>query len=797
MRPIRLQVHGFSAFREAAEISFEGTDLVAFVGPTGSGKSSLIDAITFALYGSVSRYDNQSLVEPVIHQLANEARIRLDFELSGQSYTAVRVVTRTRAGATTKEARLVQVGDDGTEQVLAGSARQMTEAVRSLLGLDFEQFTRTVVLPQGDFAVFLHADKSTRQKLLRQLLDVGVYENMGRRARAQAAQAQTRLELLAEQRDAKGEVTPDQLSDLETRIGVLAALQESVANQLVTVAELDAQITSATAAVAELDGMAKALGKINVPQAVSELAPRVAEAEAALADSTVARKGARTKRDAAQTAVAQGPDITAVRQALDSLAELTRLTGEIDELAPTEAAATEAAAAAEADAEATAKVLEEVELAHGTAREAAGLGGVIAALVVGEPCPVCAQTVHDLPSHDVDAAFEHARAALATAKAASTKATKAAVARDRERVELAAKLTSLRDDRARAEQRVPDGSDESTLRAQLADAKALKLAFDDAVNAVAAAEIVEEQANEALVGHRAVEADLRGDLTRARDSVSTRMPPTPEGRSLQDDWSSLAKWAAAERDATAQELASARLTGEELKAAHHQSTATIEKACAEAGVTGPIPRMNELIATAAANAVHARDAALALQQELAALAEEITQLDEVVALNREMGQLLSVSGFERWLVQSALDDLLARATKRLYELSGGQFSLESEDGEFSIRDHRNADEVRNVRTLSGGETFLASLALALALAESIADLAAEGGPRLESMFLDEGFGTLDPDTLDVVATTMEELSASGRLIGIVTHIRDLADRMPVRFEVHKDATTARVERVEV
>jgi exonuclease SbcC len=198
-----------------------------------------------------------------------------------------------------------------------------------------------------------------------------------------------------------------------------------------------------------------------------------------------------------------------------------------------------------------------------------------------------------------------------------------------------------------------------------------------------------------------------------------------------------------------------------------------------------------------ANAVHAHDAALARLQELADLAEETARLEETIALNREMGQLLSVSGFERWLVQSALDDLLARATDRLFELSAGQFSLESEDGEFSIRDHRNADEVRNVRTLSGGETFLASLALALALAESIADLATEGGPRLESMFLDEGFGTLDPDTLDIVATTMEELSASGRLIGIVTHIRDLADRMPVRFEVHKDATTARVERVEV
>jgi exonuclease SbcC len=797
MRPVRLQVHGFSAFREPAEITFEGTDLIAFVGPTGSGKSSLIDAITFALYGSVSRYDDLRLVEPVIHQLANEARVRLDFELSGQRYTAVRVVTRTKTGATTKEARLVRHGDDGAEQILAGQAREMPEAVRSLLGLDFEQFTRTVVLPQGDFAVFLHADKSTRQKLLRQLLDVGAYERMGKLARTHAAVAQTRLDLLIEQRDAKGEATPEQLADLETRIGVLGALQASVAERLGVVADLDSRIASAATALAALEQVAKALAKIVVPRAVTELAPHIAEAEAALTRATADRKTARSARDTAQTAMADGPDITAVQRSMGALADLARLTTEIDELAPTEVAASDAAAEAEAAAQSAGTAFEEADLAHRAARDTAGLGAVIAALVVGEPCPVCAQTVHDLPSHDVDAELAQAKAALATAKTANAQATKEATARERERVELATKLESLRADRERAEERVSPGTDQSTLQAQLVDAEALKLALNTAVAAVAEAETLEEQAQATLDRHRTAEAKLRGDLTLARDSVGTRTPPAPEGRSLQDDWSALATWAGAERDATTEELASARTTVDELKASQRQATAAIEAACTEAGVTGPIARMNELIATAVANAVHAHDAALARLQELADLAEETARLEETIALNREMGQLLSVSGFERWLVQSALDDLLARATDRLFELSAGQFSLESEDGEFSIRDHRNADEVRNVRTLSGGETFLASLALALALAESIADLATEGGPRLESMFLDEGFGTLDPDTLDIVATTMEELSASGRLIGIVTHIRDLADRMPVRFEVHKDATTARVERVEV
>lgn len=139
---------------------------------------------------------------------------------------------------------------------------------------------------------------------------------------------------------------------------------------------------------------------------------------------------------------------------------------------------------------------------------------------------------------------------------------------------------------------------------------------------------------------------------------------------------------------------------------------------------------------------------------------------------------------------------MERATDRLRELSDGRYSLVADDNHFRIRDHRNADELRDVRTLSGGETFLASLSLALALSERIADLAAQGSVRLDSVFLDEGFGTLDPETLDVVASALEELGATGRMVGIVTHIRDLADRMPARLEVRKGPTTSTVQRVE-
>ena len=200
MRPLRLELEGFSTFRERARLDFDGLDLVAFTGPTGAGKSTLIDAITFALFGSVARYDNAGRVAPVIHQLANQARVRLDFSLGGRTYIATRVVRRRSTGgasdsASTKEARLELVDGmdpDGPTTVLAGDVKELNAAVEDLLGLDFKQFTRTIVLPQGEFAAFLRDDPATRDRLLQRLLDLGVYERMGQLAGARPASLQTR-----------------------------------------------------------------------------------------------------------------------------------------------------------------------------------------------------------------------------------------------------------------------------------------------------------------------------------------------------------------------------------------------------------------------------------------------------------------------------------------------------------------------------------------------------------------------------------------------------------------------------
>jgi exonuclease SbcC len=158
-----------------------------------------------------------------------------------------------------------------------------------------------------------------------------------------------------------------------------------------------------------------------------------------------------------------------------------------------------------------------------------------------------------------------------------------------------------------------------------------------------------------------------------------------------------------------------------------------------------------------------------------------------------LAKLLRSDEFPRWLVASALDTLVADASISLLELSGGQFELTHDDGEFLVIDHADADSCRPVKTLSGGETFQASLALALALSEQITTLAAAGAAHLDAIFLDEGFGTLDESTLDIVATTLENLATTrNRMVGVITHVGALADRIPARFTVTRDQRTSTI-----
>ena len=125
-------------------------------------------------------------------------------------------------------------------------------------------------------------------------------------------------------------------------------------------------------------------------------------------------------------------------------------------------------------------------------------------------------------------------------------------------------------------------------------------------------------------------------------------------------------------------------------------------------------------------------------------------------------------------------------SRRLEEISGGRYDLCVDGQDFEIEDRWNGSEKRSVKTLSGGETFLASLALALALAEHLPGSPQRPRRRWRACSSTKGFAHLDNETLDIVAGALEVLGADRRrLIGVVTHVQALAERMPARIVVHK------------
>jgi exonuclease SbcC len=292
---------------------------------------------------------------------------------------------------------------------------------------------------------------------------------------------------------------------------------------------------------------------------------------------------------------------------------------------------------------------------------------------------------------------------------------------------------------------------------------------------------------------------------RARDTVARFGPPPAERDDVAAAWAALVTWAQQQRRQREQ----AREAAVEAVTAAHAATAAERAVIAalftEAGLTAPgggtaspDTAGGDVIRPAAVAAERAEAAWQRLvdrREQAARLTAQRTTHEREGRIAKALAGHLRANNFERWLLEEALDLLMDGASRILRELTGGQYDLVHDNGEFYAVDHHDAGLRRGVRTLSGGETFQASLALALALSEQLAGMSTTAA-SLESIVLDEGFGTLDAATLDVVAATLENLAARGdRMVGVVTHVNALAERIPVRFLVQKDARTARVERV--
>jgi exonuclease SbcC len=823
MRPLRIDMAGFAAFREPTTVDFTDADFFALVGPTGSGKSTVLDAICFALYGTVPRWNDRRAVANALAPSSAEARVRLVFESSGRRYAATRVVRRDGKGrVSTSHAGLellprgfdlakLDSGLDASDlgDPLAGTPAEMDAAVLDAVGLPFEQFTSCVVLPQGQFAEFLHAKPAVRQQILVNLLGLSVYERVREQATAVATTAEAHLSSTDRQLAELADVD-EAVAEAERRLADLERLAVDVDRAVPTLEAARRTAEAARTALDTLDGELARLRRVAAPGDVAAIAGAAAEARAQHQDTTGRILAAEEREDKLRDELAHAGDATQLRRLLDAYAEREKLLAEaggFDEMLAAAkiehgrsvAALTSAIAAADRATAAVALAEEEAEAAR-TADRAATLRPH---LVAGEPCPVCEQVVATVPAMPPAPRLAAATAALDKARAAAGRATATVQSSDRTVRDLDKQLAAVEAHRAqlaarRAEldQRLSGAPGPRTLRDELAAVATLRKQVDDAAGAVRAArEAGRRAAAAAAQAEERVQAAWR-TFDGMRDGVATFGPPPANRDDLAAAWSTLTGWAADQsasrvRDRT-QRVGAVRAADEAVARAEQAIVAFFHDLDIDASPGGDHVRA-ATVAVEQARAAHARQAER--QVQAAALTAARAEHEHDARIARALALHLRANNFERWLLSEALDTLVDGASQILRELSGGQYDLGHEKGEFYVVDHHDAALRRPVRTLSGGETFQASLALALALAEQLAGLSTNAA-SLESIVLDEGFGTLDAATLDAVAATLENLAARGdRTVGVVTHVAALADRIPVRFEVTKDARTASVRRV--
>ena len=926
MRPVTLDLDGFGSFRSATTVDFTDADYFALVGPTGAGKSTIVDAIVFALYGSVPRWDDRRAVGWALAPTVNRGVVRLTFEVGGVSYVAARELRRSAAGrVTVKSARL-----ERASEVLAADG-EVTGAVEKLLGLTYDHFVRCVILPQGDFARFLHSTAKERQDTLVDLLGIRVYREIASRARVEESAARQRADLASGQLAAYADATAAAEDLAAARVTALRELAGAVAREVPALVAATGALREADGEVRRLSTERDLLAALRVPADVDTLVTAARAASAAVAAAEDDLAAAEKADTAARESLAAAPPRAALERAAEQWDELTALSAELPALVEARAAAEAAVASVEADGLAAREALASARAARDAAHRAESALALRAHLVAGEPCPVCAQPVDAAPAvsdtpnlaaadrrvAEAEALSEWLRrawqAASSAARGAATEVDSRTARTTRLRTTLTASpiLTHLPPPtppdlpdpahpanpahpagpahpahpagpagpadaadaaeaaeaaeaatgpvgrggsapaggpadpavvagdaptrparrgaaarRAVADQdslfgdALPDDGPESAAEERgaawrgwtpddvrlgpalvraLAELDEVEREAREADGAVSRARRARDAALRAERGAQARIGEARAEFDGARDGLVALGAPAPARQDLGADWLALAEWAlgaAEERHAAATAASGAAATArEELRAAEEELRARLGEHDVRPATGRALAEAAEPAVAAAAEAATAAVTRIAERRaEAAALERTARDATEAADVAKLLGQVLRADGFERWLLASALDVLVADAGRTLMELTAGQFELVHDGKDFAVVDHADADSRRPVRTLSGGETFQASLALALALSAQLTGLAAATA-RLDTIILDEGFGTLDEATLDVVATTLESLTAGGdRMVGVVTHVGALAERVPVRYAVRRGPAGSTVAR---
>ena len=910
MRPLKLILSAFGPYAGETHVDFAslGTSgLYLITGDTGAGKTTLFDAISYALYGEASgTVRKDSMFRSKYASIETPTFAQLTFTCGGKNYTVRRNPEYERpakrgGGITTQRAESALTLPDGR---VVTRKEEVNETIREILGLDRAQFSQIAMIAQGDFMKLLLADTDTRQKIFRDIFQTRYYLQLQDRLKKEAgdlsgdckaARNSISQYLKGTRWDPEDLLYPEveqaiegNLPMEETELLLEKLIQSDQTAILETASHLDQlriqleDINKELGKLQDAENRAKALQKAEEQKQaeqirLSTLENRLAQAKAREPESETLSKQAaaletqladydtreqilceyrdkkilyqeeQQKNGLAQDEIAKRTaELRSLQQeyaALDQagtmrerlireredtkakVSQLQDIVGIVDKRAVC-ARQLKAAQKDYADACLLADRIRAESMALERAFLDAQAGILAAALQPGTPCPVCGSLEHPVPAQlsentptermrkkareaaDAAGKTQEEASRRAASKGADLKAAEellavkcqeiglqtetAAEDAGRQGKELTARIGTLNRDIETEERKmnrklelkdqIPAREQRLAAMTQQEQAQRIKLAGLKAEVTQLQNQLEAYETKLTWPDRESVCAEIARLVNSRNDILCSIQNAEDECQKSRQIFSSLEG-----QILSLQEQNSDIQLSDKAQLLENQQLLSVKSQKLQQRYTFFHTRMD-------ANAC----ALDGIQKQGRELEQMEKKLSWVQALSDTANGALSGKEkvrLETFVQMRFFERIIARANVRLLVMTDMQYELKrraeaesnrSQSGlDLDVIDHHNGT-VRSVRTLSGGECFKASLALALGLSDEIQSSA--GGVRLDTMFVDEGFGSLDEESLQQAIRALSDLSESNRLVGIISHVGELKDRIDRQILVTKDRT---------